>query len=130
MIATRFDSGSPHSAEILQSLRAKKSPKQIIAWRGYKKTQVYSIAKPFRSSVRQEDVTADRAKAQTRVDNNFIFAYVCLPEYGVFFGFISTTPYTTWGSSQRNERRLPKFFFEVVFFLLFFVPWFCFLTKK
>lgn len=55
-------------AAILESLRAGKSPAQIVTWFGYKKTQVYDIAKKFGESDNQEEVTADRKRHRKRSD--------------------------------------------------------------
>jgi len=55
-------------AAILESLRAGKTPSEIIAWFGYKKTQVYEITKAFREAEDKDTVTSDRASHWKRSD--------------------------------------------------------------
>lgn len=55
-------------AAIVQSLRAGKSPLEIISWFGYKKTQVYALAKQYNESDDKENFTADRSTHSKRSD--------------------------------------------------------------
>ena len=53
---------------VLESLRAGRTPKEIIKWFGYNKTQVYDLAKRYRETKDKEALNSKRKCHNQRSD--------------------------------------------------------------